>query len=122
MISLALALVVVCRWSLFVVFCWSLFVVCFYLLFVVVCRLLLFVVVCHLSLFVIVCRGLSFVVVCCLLLFVISHLWLASEGHQTEVEQFRLSFLFPFLSDPSPIIGYACHSLTDSLTNSLTAV
>ena len=24
-----------------------------------------------------------------------------------------------FLSDPSPIIGYACHSLTDSLTNSL---
>ena len=23
-----------------------------------------------------------------------------------------------FLSDPSPIIGYACHSLTDSLTNS----
>ena len=22
-----------------------------------------------------------------------------------------------FLSDPSPIIGYACHSLTDSLTN-----
>ena len=26
----------------------------------------------------------------------------------------------PFLSDPSPIIGYACHSLTDSLTDSLT--
>ena len=25
-----------------------------------------------------------------------------------------------FLSDPSPIIGYACHSLTDSLTDSLT--
>ena len=25
-----------------------------------------------------------------------------------------------FLSDPSPIIGYACHSLTDSLTHSLT--
>ena len=25
-----------------------------------------------------------------------------------------------FLSDPSPIIGYACHSLTYSLTNSLT--
>ena len=25
-----------------------------------------------------------------------------------------------FLSDPSPIIGYACHSLTNSLTNSLT--
>ena len=23
-----------------------------------------------------------------------------------------------FLSDPNPIIGYACHSLTDSLTNS----
>ena len=23
-----------------------------------------------------------------------------------------------FLSDPSPIIGYACHSLTDSLTDS----
>ena len=23
-----------------------------------------------------------------------------------------------FLSDPSPIIGYACHSLTDSLTHS----
>ena len=23
-----------------------------------------------------------------------------------------------FLSDPSPIIGYACHSLTHSLTNS----
>ena len=22
-----------------------------------------------------------------------------------------------FLSDPSPIIGYACHSLTDSLTD-----
>ena len=27
---------------------------------------------------------------------------------------------FVFLSDPSPIIGYACHSLTHSLTNSLT--
>ena len=27
---------------------------------------------------------------------------------------------FPFLSDPSPIIGNACHSLTHSLTNSLT--
>ena len=27
---------------------------------------------------------------------------------------------FLFLSDPSPIIGYACHSLTNSLTNSLT--
>ena len=25
-----------------------------------------------------------------------------------------------FLSDPSPIIGYACHSLTHSLTDSLT--
>ena len=25
-----------------------------------------------------------------------------------------------FLSDPSPIIGYACHSLTHWLTNSLT--
>ena len=25
-----------------------------------------------------------------------------------------------FLSDPSPIIGYACHWLTDSLTNWLT--
>ena len=25
-----------------------------------------------------------------------------------------------FLSDPSPIIGYACHSLTDSLTDCLT--
>ena len=24
----------------------------------------------------------------------------------------------PLLSDPSPIIGYACHSLTDSLTHS----
>ena len=29
-------------------------------------------------------------------------------------------FEFVFLSDPSPIIGYACHSLTHSLTNSLT--
>ena len=28
--------------------------------------------------------------------------------------------LFLFLSDPSPIIGYACHSLTNSLTHSLT--
>ena len=28
-------------------------------------------------------------------------------------------FFHPFLSDPSPIIGYACHSLTNSLTNSL---
>ena len=27
---------------------------------------------------------------------------------------------FYFLSDPSPIIGYACHSLTHSLTDSLT--
>ena len=27
-----------------------------------------------------------------------------------------------FLSDLSPIIGYSCHSLTDSLTDSLTAV
>ena len=27
-----------------------------------------------------------------------------------------------FLSDLSPIIGYACHSLTDSLTDSLTPV
>ena len=26
--------------------------------------------------------------------------------------------LFDFLSDPSPIIGNACHSLTDCLTNS----
>ena len=26
----------------------------------------------------------------------------------------------PFLSDPSPIIGYACHSLPNSLTHSLT--
>ena len=25
---------------------------------------------------------------------------------------------YNFFSDPSPIIGYACHSLTDSLTNS----
>ena len=25
-----------------------------------------------------------------------------------------------FLSDPSPIIGYACHSLPNSLTDSLT--
>ena len=24
---------------------------------------------------------------------------------------------WPFLSDPSPIIGYACHSLTNSLTH-----
>ena len=23
-----------------------------------------------------------------------------------------------YLSDPSPVIGYACHSMTDSLTNS----
>ena len=28
--------------------------------------------------------------------------------------------LLLFLSDPSPIIGNACHSLTHSLTNSLT--
>ena len=28
--------------------------------------------------------------------------------------------IFQFLSDPSPIIGNACHSLTHSLTNSLT--
>ena len=27
------------------------------------------------------------------------------------------SRLSPFLSDPSPIIGYACHSLTHSLTH-----
>ena len=27
-----------------------------------------------------------------------------------------------FLLDPSPIIVYPCHSLTDSLTNSLTPV
>ena len=27
-----------------------------------------------------------------------------------------------FLSDPSPIIGYACHSLPTSLTNSLLLV
>ena len=25
---------------------------------------------------------------------------------------------YPFLSDPSPIIGYACHSLPNSLTHS----
>ena len=31
------------------------------------------------------------------------------------------SQVYSFLSDPSPIIGYACH-LTDSLTNSLTPV
>ena len=31
-----------------------------------------------------------------------------------------LNIYFLFLSDPSPIIGNACHSLTDSLTNSLT--
>ena len=31
-----------------------------------------------------------------------------------------LTHLLLFLSDPSPIIGYACHSLTHSLTNSLT--
>ena len=29
---------------------------------------------------------------------------------------------YKFLSDPSPIIGYACHSLTYSLTHSLTPV
>ena len=29
-----------------------------------------------------------------------------------------LVFAFAFLSDPSPIIGYACHSLTHSLTDS----
>ena len=28
--------------------------------------------------------------------------------------------LWMFLSDPSPIIGNACHSLTDSLTHKLT--
>ena len=28
--------------------------------------------------------------------------------------------MFSFLSDPSPIIGYACHSLPNSLTDSLT--
>ena len=28
--------------------------------------------------------------------------------------------LFRFLSDPSPIIGYACHSLPNSLTHRLT--
>ena len=28
-----------------------------------------------------------------------------------------LFVLFIFLSDPSPIIGYACHSLTHSLTD-----
>ena len=27
-------------------------------------------------------------------------------------------YIISFLSDPSPIIGYACHSLTHSLTNS----
>ena len=29
-----------------------------------------------------------------------------------------LVFAFAFLLDPSPIIGYACHSLTHSLTDS----
>ena len=29
-------------------------------------------------------------------------------------------FAQEFLSDPSPIIGYACHSLPNSLTHSLT--
>ena len=28
-----------------------------------------------------------------------------------------LNFNQPFLSDPSPIIGYTCHSLTHSLTD-----
>ena len=29
-----------------------------------------------------------------------------------------INAFFNFLSDPSPIIGYACHSLTHSLTHS----
>ena len=31
---------------------------------------------------------------------------------------YKLSCIGTFLSDPSPIIGYACHSLTNSLTHS----
>ena len=34
------------------------------------------------------------------------------------VDAFSFDIIKKLLSDPSPIIGYACHSLTDSLTDS----
>ena len=43
----------------------------------------------------------------CALLFVLPPSWTA----------YKLYLKWPFLSDPSPIIGYACHSLTHQLTN-----
>ena len=39
------------------------------------------------------------------------------ESKELEVEVTNIGH---FLSDPSPIIGYACHSLPNSLPNSLT--
>ena len=34
------------------------------------------------------------------------------------VNAFSFDIIKKLLSDPSPIIGYACHSLTDSITDS----
>ena len=44
----------------------------------------------------------------------------SKDAIQPEVNSWLFFFLLmsTFLSDPSPIIGYACHSLTHSLTHS----
>ena len=39
---------------------------------------------------------------------------------QKKKHQNVISLVLLFLSDPSPIIGYACHSLTHFITDSLT--
>ena len=41
---------------------------------------------------------------------------------QKKKHQNVISLVLLFLSDPSPIIGYACHSLTHFITDSLTPV
>ena len=51
-------------------------------------------------------------------------MWIADDdlvGDMTKTQPPTLIAVhYSFLSDPSPIIGYACHSLTDSLTHSVT--
>ena len=44
--------------------------------------------------------------------------WLEKDDKDGAKHQVKETFLF--LSDPSPIIGYACHLLTNWLTDSLT--
>ena len=40
------------------------------------------------------------------------------SGRKGNDARYGLLPPLPFLSDPSPISGYTCHSLTDSLTHS----